>query len=142
MLRFVLTGNGCRDVTKPQLLPSASVKTALCRESSRMNQITKNLLWPCFKNIWQGVGLATQLLESEFNAAGDSTSQTAILDHIKPKPAFPSQHLLHLYTAPGKPSSGENLTATVCKGASALAQGIPVAFYRMVFIAVYRQRKH
>lgn len=53
MLRFVLTGNGHGDVTKPQLLPFASAKTALCQESSRMNQIIENLLWPCFKNIWQ-----------------------------------------------------------------------------------------
>lgn len=58
MLRFVLTGNGHEDVTKPQLLPSASAKTALCHQSRRMNQITEHLLWPCFKNIWQRVGLA------------------------------------------------------------------------------------
>lgn len=51
-------------------------------------------------------------------------------------------HLLHLNPAPGKLSSGENLTAAVCKGASDLAQGIPVTLYRMVFIAVHRQMKH
>lgn len=58
MLRFVLTANGHRDGAKPQLLPFASAETALCQENSRMNQITGNLLRPCFENIWQRVGLA------------------------------------------------------------------------------------
>lgn len=40
------------------LLPSVCTKTAVCHESSRMNQITENLLWSSVKNIWQWVGLA------------------------------------------------------------------------------------
>lgn len=54
----VLTASGHRDGAKPQLLPFASAETALCEETTRMNQIIGNLLRPCFKNIWQRVGLA------------------------------------------------------------------------------------
>lgn len=145
MLGFVLTANSHRDVAKPQLFPSACAKTDLCQESSRMNQISENLLWPSFKNIWQRLGLALNSVawirilccRREYKPNSNSGPRQA-----KTSPHKTALHLLHLHPAPGKPSSGENLTVTVCKGALDLTQGIPVRFYRIVFIAVYCRMKH